>query len=75
MPPEPHESRGIGKPYPKEYRKQMMIIHDNSPQVLESPAAIAAQRAHVHAANITNNRWLQQRDLLGHVRTFQRTEN
>ena len=26
VPPEPHASRGIGKPYPKEYREQMMLI-------------------------------------------------
>ena len=29
VPPKPHASRGIGEPYPKEYREQIMFIHDN----------------------------------------------
>ena len=52
-----------------------MFIHDNYPHELNSAAVLAAQDAHVHAANITINRWLQRRNLLGHVRPFQRTGN
>lgn len=74
-PSEHHASCGIGKPYPKEYREQVMFLHDNYPGVLQSPAVIAAQDIHVHAVNRTINRWLRRRERLGHVRPYKRSGN
>jgi len=75
IPPGPHASRGIGKPYPKEFREYVMYLHDNHPEQLRSHAVTEAQDANIHAVNRTIDRWLQRRGELGHVRPFQRTGN
>ena len=75
IPPKPHASRGIGKPYPKEFCKFIMYVHDNHPDQLNSQAVTKAQDAHTYAVNCTINRLLQRRDDLGHVRPFRRTGN
>ena len=58
VPPESYASRGIGKPYTKEYREQVMSMHDNFRQELASRSVIAAQNAHIHVVNEIINRWL-----------------
>ena len=54
--PEHHASRSIGKPYPKEDRELVLYLHDNYPEVLDSPATRAAQENYFHAAKITIRR-------------------
>ena len=54
--PDPHASRGIGKPYPKEFREYVMYLHDNHPEQLTSQAVTKAHDANIHAVNRTIDR-------------------
>ena len=75
IPEDHHASQGIGKPYPKEYRKLVMYLYDHHPEELVTQSMLDAQSLHFLAANVTINRWLRRCDLLGHVRPFRRTGN